>query len=294
MQFPERIIDSLSPRSAYMIEPVRAVDLRPLAIGSICLSDLPDQILDITGEVASIDPAPQGRVGLTLEICASNGRFMLKIVRGRARGQELRAEHHVMQLLAGTDVLVPASLALVCKEDLCYQVREYIPGATLTQVLESAGPLERLSILKQMADVLSAIHRISRPQWTWREWIDSELSLSRTNLRNGVLDLSEFASGLSPEATLGWLHANLPEPGPVCLLHGDFRPKNLLWQNGHISAVIDWSFVDVGDPGYDLAMAIEYTRDKGERTWFLHCYGCKCVDDSRLRFYGELIKFINI
>ncbi len=38
-------------------------------------------------------------------------------------------------------------------------------------------------------------------------------------------------------------------------IHGDFLPGNILIQNDHLSAVIDWSDVGIGDPACDLIIA---------------------------------------
>ncbi len=39
------------------------------------------------------------------------------------------------------------------------------------------------------------------------------------------------------------------------LLHGDFWPGNLLWQDGRLAAVVDWEDAATGDPLADLAIA---------------------------------------
>jgi aminoglycoside phosphotransferase (APT) family kinase protein len=39
------------------------------------------------------------------------------------------------------------------------------------------------------------------------------------------------------------------------LLHGDYWPGNLLWQNGTLAAVIDWEEAERGDPLADLAVS---------------------------------------
>lgn len=43
--------------------------------------------------------------------------------------------------------------------------------------------------------------------------------------------------------------------GAVCLLHGDFWPGNILWNEGRLQAVIDWEDAACGDPLSDLACA---------------------------------------
>lgn len=51
-----------------------------------------------------------------------------------------------------------------------------------------------------------------------------------------------------------WLDENLPDPdGPVVLVHGDAGPGNFLFENGHLTAIIDWELAHLGDPMEDLA-----------------------------------------
>ena len=39
------------------------------------------------------------------------------------------------------------------------------------------------------------------------------------------------------------------------MLHGDYWPGNVLWQDGRLAAVIDWEDASLGDPLADLATA---------------------------------------
>lgn len=45
----------------------------------------------------------------------------------------------------------------------------------------------------------------------------------------------------------------LPPRNPTVLLHGDFWPGNILWQEGRLVAIIDWEDAATGDPLADLA-----------------------------------------
>jgi aminoglycoside phosphotransferase (APT) family kinase protein len=51
---------------------------------------------------------------------------------------------------------------------------------------------------------------------------------------------------------IGWLRANLPDAPRTSLLHGDYRTGNMLFDGPRITAVLDWEFATLGDPGYDL------------------------------------------
>jgi len=52
------------------------------------------------------------------------------------------------------------------------------------------------------------------------------------------------------------LAAGALKPGNTAvLLHGDYWPGNVLWQNGKLTAVIDWEDARLGDPLFDLAVS---------------------------------------
>ena len=48
------------------------------------------------------------------------------------------------------------------------------------------------------------------------------------------------------------LRRNKPRPLPLSLVHGDFNPANFLYENGKVTALIDWENSRVGDPREDL------------------------------------------
>ena len=52
---------------------------------------------------------------------------------------------------------------------------------------------------------------------------------------------------------LRWLEANVPDPVPPRLVHGDFRMGNVLVDGGKLTAVLDWELAHIGDPHEDLA-----------------------------------------
>ncbi len=43
-----------------------------------------------------------------------------------------------------------------------------------------------------------------------------------------------------------------PRPLPLALVHGDFNPANFLYEDGRVTALIDWENSRVGDPREDL------------------------------------------
>jgi aminoglycoside phosphotransferase (APT) family kinase protein len=52
------------------------------------------------------------------------------------------------------------------------------------------------------------------------------------------------------------LRRNKPRPLPLCLVHGDFNPANFLYDEGRVTALIDWENSRVGDPREDLGWMV--------------------------------------
>ncbi len=61
------------------------------------------------------------------------------------------------------------------------------------------------------------------------------------------------------EAAIRWLERHLPPPsGRVCLVHGDFRTGNFLYDaGGEVRGVLDWEMAHLGDPLEDLAWSLD-------------------------------------
>ena len=56
------------------------------------------------------------------------------------------------------------------------------------------------------------------------------------------------------ELAFRWLDANNPDPDdPVVFVHGDAGPGNFLFEDGRLTALIDWELAHLGDPMEDLA-----------------------------------------
>lgn len=57
-----------------------------------------------------------------------------------------------------------------------------------------------------------------------------------------------------PTYVHAWLRERIPAADrPPCLIHGDYRLGNMIWQGDQVAAVLDWEESGLGDPYYDLA-----------------------------------------
>lgn len=92
-----------------------------------------------------------------------------------------------------------------------------------------------------------------------------------------------------------WLHDNLPDPdGPVVLVHGDAGPGNFLFQDGHLTALIDWELAHLGDPMEDLAWfsmrcVMEPVPDFAASLADYERAAGQPIDHARIRYHRVLV-----
>jgi aminoglycoside phosphotransferase (APT) family kinase protein len=72
------------------------------------------------------------------------------------------------------------------------------------------------------------------------------------------------------EKLMAWLAANQPDDVDSCIIHGDWRIDNMVFDlaNARIAGVLDWELATVGDPLMDLGSALAYWVDRDDETDF--------------------------
>ena len=74
----------------------------------------------------------------------------------------------------------------------------------------------------------------------------------------------------SAEKLMAWLSANQPTDVGSCIIHGDWRIDNMVFDlgNARIAGVLDWELATVGDPLMDLGSALAYWVDRDDEAAF--------------------------
>ncbi len=202
-------------------------------------------------------PTPGAEQELILRIGSSAGLFAPY----QAAPQVL-----AMQSLAGSAVPVPQVHWNSEDESILgapFMFCQKVAGeAVVPWVSPSAPPLEeglRRSLGTQFIDALAALHRLdwpSQPIAALAQGISAQNAALR-NVEQWEAHLKRWAMRPYPLAEWGirWLKANAPVAPRVAIVHGDYRTGNFLQQGGHITAILDWELVHLGDPHEDLAWA---------------------------------------
>lgn len=123
-------------------------------------------------------------------------------------------------------------------------------------VLRGDRPLDvRVGIAHQLADRLADIHLVD-----WRAaGLDAVLEdpgeqAARRAVDHWEGELRRVQVESQPELDLvvHWLRANAPRPVATTIVHGDFKPGNVLLTGDRVSMILDWETAHLGDPQEDL------------------------------------------
>lgn len=104
----------------------------------------------------------------------------------------------------------------------------------------------------QAAQVLARVHRVdwrqALPDWESPQPLNEEVGRWAKILRH-----AEDPKWLAAGSELGALLASrVPDGEPVGVVHGDFQPGNILYDNGRAGGLIDWELASIGSQGLDL------------------------------------------
>ena len=122
---------------------------------------------------------------------------------------------------------------------------EHLPGEP------DFAPVDQKRMTEQLACALARVHAVplddelcrllEREPDDWRpeakEPAQLDESLDEARLRAALSELGAW-----------------PRRNAQVLLHGDYWPGNVLWQDGQLSAVLDWEESGLGDPLSDIAI----------------------------------------
>ncbi len=118
----------------------------------------------------------------------------------------------------------------------------------------------RNSVASDFMSQLADLHAIDVSSHTLDGFDDPLLShVERVSSRIDGLRSEHLENTPIPDTlillALEWLEQHIPPPPDrIVLVHGDAGPANFLYENGQVTAHLDWELVRYGDPMEDLAM----------------------------------------
>ena len=207
----------------------------------------------------------------------SNPTFLVRfgesemVLRKRPAGDVLPSAHavdrefRVQAALADTPVQVPRMLLFHGENDVVgtpFYIMERVRGRVFDDnALRAALKPERRTMYEELARALAEIHRVDLAAVGLQGFGRQSGFLERQIARwTKQWQLSKARDLPAVERLIEWLPRHLPGEDETTLVHGDFRPGNVIFdpKAPRIAAVLDWELSTLGHPLADLAHTCTY------------------------------------
>lgn len=178
------------------------------------------------------------------------------------------------------------------------------PGYCDYYVLNGERPVEvRRRLAETFCDLLAEVHHVDIDGTGLRDVLEVPADPASQQLEywEEVLRGDQIEPYPEVDLAVTWMRENLPSPLTPVLVHGDFKPGNILLHGGVVSAVLDWELAHIGDPGEDLGWVTQPLRKREhliEGHWgteqLLERYELSSgirISDDRLRWWNLFATF---
>jgi aminoglycoside phosphotransferase (APT) family kinase protein len=184
-------------------------------------------------------------------------------------------EARLQLALAPHGIRLPAIRA-VCEDEgvigVPFYVMDYLPGPIVTGALPPGLEREedRRALGLDLVETLVEIHAVDVRSPGVADFV-REGSYPERQVRRftQLWDVNRTRELPDVVAVGDWLAANLPEPAPLAVVHGDYRLGNMILdadEPTRIRAVLDWEMGAVGDPRADVGYLLAtYSEPGGEQ-----------------------------
>jgi aminoglycoside phosphotransferase (APT) family kinase protein len=169
----------------------------------------------------------------------------------------LRPEFATIAALAGTGVPVPRALWLDESGrwiGRAFFVTAWCPGSAETRSLRRPEPQAwaRQAAI-ELASAAARLHQVPVDGFDWLApcTVEDAAAVQLASWR-AVFERQRLEPHPALVYAFAWLEARLPRAARISVVHGDLRFGNLLADDGHVTALLDWEMVHLGDPVEDL------------------------------------------
>jgi aminoglycoside phosphotransferase (APT) family kinase protein len=201
----------------------------------------------------------------------SNPTFLLEtnsrryVLRKQPPGQLLPSAHavdreyRVISALTGSAVPVPRTHVFCDDASVIGQVfyvMDYVPGRVIADPrLPDCTPLERAAMYDAMITAIGALHALDYCAIGLEDFGRPSNYVARQVARwSKQYEASRLDDDAAMEQLIAWLPKLNPAVDHASIVHGDFRPGNVIFDadEPRIVAVLDWELATIGHPLADL------------------------------------------
>lgn len=214
-----------------------------------------------------------GHSNLTFKIDDAQGRAY--VLRRPPLGHVLESahdmarEHRIISALADTDVPVAATFGLCQDADVNgadFYIMGYCEGTVLHGAEQSRTltPEERARFSRHVIEVLVNLHGIDPDDVGLGDLGRKEAYIAR-QLRRWTRQWEATKTHEIPEMDeVRRLLDDMPEQVGASIVHGDYRPGNMMVKDGRMAALFDWELCTLGDPLADVGYLLNMWHEAGE------------------------------
>ncbi|MDQ0230176.1 phosphotransferase [Metabacillus malikii] len=221
------------------------------------LGTIKTEIETLIGEIQTIHLIEeQGCTSEVRRVTTQKGTYMIKTAFMDRYRKWLQKEAKVLQVLNGKAIPVPRYNGFIEESHRNHLLMSFENGNTLTMALKTAtSTTEKSRLIRSFGLFLNKFHEtppIESLKW-YQDWLDEQLNQAQIYVEKGQTD--------GTIELLNKLMANKPLPVKQTMIHGDCTTDNVLVLDGKVQRFIDVAGMAVGDPRYDVSLAIGHFSD---------------------------------
>ena len=190
-----------------------------------------------------------------------------------ASAHDMKREFLIQSRLQPVYPLVPTMIALCDDQAVMgsdFYVMERVVGDIFRRdVPEGVTPADVSVMAESLINGLVQLHAVDASILSELNkgpgYVQRQVEGWSKRYRNALTD--DVPNG---EKVMAWLEANRPDDVASCVIHGDWRIDNVVFdlKAARIVGVLDWELATVGDPLMDLGSALAYWVDRDDEPAF--------------------------
>ena len=259
-------------------------DLRPIVAS--------EQVLALLGQhfstpITDLVTVEGGQVARTFAFRTGVQEYIIRFNHDTMLDSNLPKEVYLIRKIAGTSIPFAPILHVGRLGELHFAISRKMPG----QMLGTLPPQEIRNLLPQMLDLLAIIHRIDvsdthgygcfgyRGEGHFPSWSSHLRMIAREEAENDYFGkwYRLFDETFLDRDLYNDLYQHMCELLPYCpderyLIYGGLSLRNVLAQDGKITALLDWLDASYGDFVYDIASIDFWSPWLGVREAFQQYY----------------------
>ena len=183
---------------------------------------------------------------------------------------DMAREHRIISALGKSQVPVPETFALCLDKsvnDQPFYVMSFVEGLVphTSAVFEDMPDSERWSFGIHVIEVLADLHITDIDAIGLGTLAKKEAYLDRQLKRWTQQWLATKTEEIPDmDRSLELLHEKKPEQIGAAIVHGDYRPGNMLVKDGQMAALLDWELCTLGDPLADVGYMLNNWAEPGD------------------------------